>query len=270
MKRFGITSILLFLCFCTYAQADQWELISSFSARNVDKVSIDNRENVFYSDGEGNVYKTDGVGEILSQYSPLYQSKIDQLDAFSTTILFLFSKDLQQVVLLDRHLTPLNTFSLHHKDLGLIEAAGLGNGSILWAFDELGFSLKKYNYKTNEMLQVQPLPLVLTQDRIEVVEIQERQNMVLLKVKGEGIFVFDNQGNFLIQHPIILDQKLSFLNDHLYYTEDGTVCRLNVLSGEKETLQLPEVSFDKVAVSASRMIFYSADSIVVYKHPSFD
>lgn len=250
-----------------YTQSIEWQFVLEKEVRDFDLVSMDNRGNVICSDREGNVYEIDASGTVTNQYSPILQGKLAQLDVFSALTLFLFSSDLQQIVLLDRHLVPFSTFSLSRDVFGIVKAAALGNSNVFWLFDEADNSLKKYDYKRRELLQVQSLGLIIGEGRIEVVDIQERKNLVYMHIKNRGIYVFDNQGNFLNQHPVQLKQKMSVYEDCLYYVKDENVRQLNLNTGEELRYKVPQsATQEKIMVGPGTMVFYSNELIQVFNY----
>lgn len=270
MKRVIWACILSLLTVRGHGQQLEESSQQSVAVEDLDLVSLDNRSNIFYSDTRGNIFKLDASGKMANQYSPPFQGRLNQLDAFGTMVLFLFSADLQQVTLLDSHLAPIQTVWFEEEAIGIVKAAALGNGNIFWLFDEADLSLKKYNYRTAEFLQVQPLAPLLRGDKIQVVEIQERQNLVFINIKDRGLFVFDNQANLIKKHDVLLHQQLTVFNDHVYFIEGDYIHRLNIYSGEEKKLEMPEPSGDGVAVSPQRMVIYSADSLSILPLPTFD
>src|SRR5690606_33421913 len=156
------------------AQRTDWHLLATIPVVGLDQISLDNKGNIFYSDKTGNVVKLDSKGMKVGEYSPVFQSKLDQLEAFHTLNIFLFSADLQQFVLLDVYLSPLATVSLQHEKTGIVRAATMGGDHVVWMIDEAHLSLVKYDYRRNVVLQDQPLSLTLGQVEFGVVDIIER------------------------------------------------------------------------------------------------
>ena len=269
MKRLTCACLLSILAVQVYAQQLGSAPHSKIAAEDVDLVSLDNRGNVFYSDTKGNVFKLNDSGEIVNQYSPLSQGRLHQFDASFTMLLFLFSADLQQVVLLDSHLAPLHYISFQDEGIGIVRAAALGNNHTLWLFDEADLSLKKYDYRRREVLQVQPLGSLLGGDQIQIIDIQERQNLVFINIKERGLFVFDNQANLIKKHQVHLRENLAVLNDHVYFMADGHIHQLNIYSEERRMLPLLDVLGDKVAISPQRMVVYSTCSLFFLPAPIF-
>lgn len=269
MKGLTLACLLSFLAVQVYAQQLGPVSHSNIAAEDVDLVSLDNRGNVFYSDTKGNVFKLNDSGEVVNQYSPLSQGRLHQFDASFTMLLFLFSADLQQVVLVDSHLAPLHYISFQDEGIGTVRAAALGNNHVLWLFDEADLSIKKYDYRRREVLQVQPLVPLLGGDQIQIIDIQERQNLVFINIKDRGLFVFDNQANLIKKHHILLHQQLTVLDDHIYFVANGHIHQLNIYSQEERMLKLPDVHGDKVAIGPQRMVVYSTDSLFFLPAPIF-
>ena len=248
------------------AQSTNWHLLATIPVVGLDQISLDNKGNVFYSDKSGNVVKLDSKCIKAGEYSPVVQSKLDQLEAFYTLNIFLFSADLQQFVLLDVYLNPLATVSLQHEKTGIVKAATMGSGHVVWMVDEEDFSLVKYDYRRNVVLQDQPLALILGQVEFGVVDIIERQNMVFLHIGNEGVFLFDRQGNFIKKLNVRFSHKPSLSGDFIYFIRDGLVQRINIYSEKVENLPLPDGNFDKVLADSEKIIFYSPTEIAIYKH----
>lgn len=270
MKRVIWACLLSLLAVPGHGQHLAGSQLSSIAVENLDLVSLDNRANIFYSDTKGNVFKIDDSGKVVNQYSPLFQGRLHQLDASFTMLLFLFSADLQQVIVLDSHLAPLHHISFQDESVGIVRAAALGNNNVFWLFDEADLSLKKYDYRRGEILQVQPLSPLLGGDKIQVIDIKETQNLVFITVKDRGLFIFDNQANLIKKFDILLHHQLTVMNDHIYFVEGVYMHRLNIYSGEKTLLKLPTISGDRVAVSPQRMVIYSPDSLSILPTPTFE
>lgn len=259
--------LVCFLCLISLLGHGQQLLTLPFKTIKVeglDRLSVDNRDNIFYSDIQGNVFKLDLSGEIINQYSPTLQGRLSQLDAFSTMILFLFSVDLQQVTLLDSHLSPLQQISVQDEAVGFAKAAALGNNHVFWLFDEGDWSLKKYDYRRSETLQSQPLLPLVGNHAIEVTEILEKGNMVLVHLKDHGLWLFDNQANLIKKYAISFDHPIAVYDDQVYFLKDEHLRRLDLFSGVESSVGIPEVPGHGVAVSSQYFLIYSDDTLYLF------
>lgn len=268
MNRVGLVLFLTgWLLFEAMGQELQWTHVITVEVEGLDQTSLDNRGNLFFSDKGGNVFKLTGKGELENSYSPSFQGKLHQLEAFWPSYIFLFSSDLQKITLLDVFLSPIARFSIHHDQIGRIGTATLGSRQVVWILDEIGWSLIQYDYLKNEILQKQPLHHLLGREDSEVKELLERQNLVFMNVKEQGVLIFDNQGSFIKKLAIDLEQELNINKDHLYYIEAGNIHQVNFITGETRVLNCPERFHDNILVGANKVIFYTDSSITIYDSP---
>src|SRR5690554_4160205 len=145
MNRAGLVLFLIGLLLSeTPGQELHWHHIATAEVAGLDQISLDNRGSLFYSDQAGNVFKLTGKGELENTYSPFFQSKLNQLEAFWPSYIFLFSPDLQQITLLDVFLSPITIFSIRNDHIDRIGTATLGSKQVVWIFDEIGRSLIQY------------------------------------------------------------------------------------------------------------------------------
>lgn len=271
MIRIEILLGLLIIClFEGKAQNLEWKRSVSIEVEGLDQISLDNRENIFYADKGGNVVKLNKLGIVTNQYSPPLQSKLSQLEAYWTVNIFMFSADLQQFILLDVFLNPISTFSIQNENINIVKAATLGTNTILWLFDEVDLSLIQYDFKRNIVLQDQPLSLVLGVEKMEVLEILERHNLIFMNIKNQGVFIFDNHGNFLKKLEHHFTQKLNLFNESIFYIQEGLIHQVQIYSGKKNIYRSPDFSYNKIVVSENKVIFYSSTFIHIYAQPGFE
>lgn len=270
MRVFVLSAVMVLLLPGAKAQDHEWQLLFSVHIEQLDQISLDNRENVFYADDRGNVVKINAHGERTSRYANLFQTQLSQLEALWTVNIFLFSSDLQQYTLLDRFLNPLISQDLPQEGLGIIKGATLGNNNVLWLYDEVNLSLVQYDYQRNLILQNQSLSLMVDRGKIGFRALQERQNKVFMHFEDQGIFIFDNQGNFLKKINRSIKYRMSIYEDDIYFMENGFIHRLNIYSEEEERVRSPDPSYQNIGVTANRMVFYSSGRIDVYKRLIFE
>ena len=251
----------------TWAQEIHWELIGEVPVKGLEQISFDNRGQIFYSNSSGNLYQLSPDGKQINHYSPSRQASITQLEASWTVNIFTFSKDLQRYEIFDRFLNPILTRDMDRLGIGLAKAATLGNNNSLWVFDESNISLNRIDYKRQQLLQNQPLNLVLNGQDWNVLDIKEHRNMLYLRVQDE-VLIFDNQGNYLRRLPVPGTSGLSIYGGHTYFIQENQLIELQLDSGLKKSFQLPKRGDDKqVLVHQNRLILYDQASISIYLNP---
>ena len=236
---------------------------------NLDLISLDTRDQIFASTTSGDVYLYDQKGKQLNLFSPPRQGRLDQVEASWTVNIFTFSADLQEFRILDRFLNPLAENSFLLNDITLPKAATLGNNNVIWVWDESDLSLKSLDYLRNIILQTQPLALLLDSENLSVTEIREFKNRLFVNVPQSGIFIFDNQGNFLQKVNLQLDQRLCFYKENLLWIEEG---RLKMHSLKSQAIFdlgiLPSTAIESVQIGMEIMVFQEGDLVTIYPLPA--
>lgn len=242
--------------------------ISEISIDNLDLVALDTRDQIFASTASGDVLLFDRSGKQLNLFSPPRQARIHQLEASWTVNIFTFSADLQEYRVMDRFLNPIAENSFLLNNITLPKAATLGNNNIIWVWDESDLSLKSLDYLRNIILQSQPLNLILDSDDLRVTEIREFKNRLFMNVPESGIYIFDNQGNFLQKVAIKIEQRLCFYKEHLFWIEGPSLKMYSLATkGIFDLGKLPESEIESIQIGQEIMTFRSKDKIKVYPIP---
>jgi len=266
MKSMLLLVTSLFFQIKGYSQENIWPQHATILFEKIDQVSLDNQGFIFVANIEGNISQFDKDANFQNNFSPSRQGRLTQLEASWTVSIFTFSTDLQEYRILDRFLNPITENKIQQEQIYLVKAATLGNNNIIWVFDESDFSLKQLDYRRNLVVQQQPLNLVLENSALEILEIKEYQNMVFLNIKNEGVFIFDNQANFIRSLPVRLEQKLSFWTNNLIFISGDEIVLLNFQSGIQENIILPEnIQTKNILVNQNRVILFGANQITLYK-----
>lgn len=263
--------VLLFISFTSLAQQEKLgNPISEITIEGLDLVSLDTRDQIFASSTSGDIYQFSEKGKQLNLFSPARQGRLQQLEASWTVNIFSFSEDLQEYRILDRFLKQLTENSFLQTDINLAKAATLGNNNIVWVWDESDLSLKILDYRRNLVIQSQPLNLILNLGQVEVLEIREFKNRLFMNVEGEGIFIFDNQGNFIEKISLITKQRMCFYKEHLLWVENTQLNAISISENQVSTLidELPS-TFEFLQIGQEKLVFKSKGKLTLYPIPSW-
>jgi hypothetical protein len=265
--------IILFVLVCSGIRAQnlvEWaDPLAKFQVQNLDLISLDTRDQIFVTTTTGDILLFDQAGKQINLYSPPRQGRLQQIEASWTVNIFSFSADLQEYRILDRFLNPLSENSFMLNDIVLPKAATLGNNTIVWVWDESDLSLKSLDYLRNNVLQTQPLNLILDSENLSVSEIREFKNRLFMNFPQSGIFIFDNQGNYLQKVNLRIDQRLCFYRENLFWIESGNLKRVSI--GSKDIVDmgpLPSTGIISVQVGQEIIVLASRDQIEVYALPA--
>ncbi|MGY6522325.1 MAG: hypothetical protein ACXIUD_11380 [Mongoliitalea sp.] len=266
--------ILIFICCLllalplhpSHAQEVEWEPVSAIHVPRMDLVSLDNQGFIFVVDLEGNLYQYQAdKAEWINNFSPPRQARVSTLEAFWTVNIFTFSVDLQEYRILDRFINPIAENRIPSHLISLAKVATLGNNNIIWVLDETDLSLKQFDYRRNRIIQHQPLNLILGESALFVTDMREYGNLLFVNIEDEGIFIFDNQGNYIRKHDMIIDQKLSFWKNNLVFTEGDYLILMDFQTGQRSTYLLPkEVKNMSVMMGPRHLVCYGNNQLRIY------
>jgi hypothetical protein len=262
--------LLVFLPFLTKAQEKiSWAKPKAILPFNQsDLISLDARDQIFVSNQTGDILLFDQKGNQLNLFSPPRQGKLQQLEASWTVNIFSFSTDLQEYRILDRFLNPLSENSLLQTEISLAKAATLGNNNIIWMWDESDLSLKSLNYLQQQIIQSQPLNLILDSPSLNVREIREVKNRLYLNIPDSGIFIFDNQGNFIQKLTILVDQKLAFYKERIYWLEEDLLKSISLRTLEvSEHGEVPLTKAKSIQIGQEILVFQTSSELQIFDLP---
>lgn len=242
--------------------------LAEISIANLDLVSLDTRDQIFASTASGDIYLFHKSGKQINLFSPPRQARIQQLEASWTVNIFTFSSDLQEYRVMDRFLNPIAENSLLLDNIILPKAATLGNNNVIWVWDESDLSLKSVDYLRKQILQSQPLNLILASDDLRVTEIREFKNRLFMNFPESGIYIFDNQGNYLKKVNIEIEQRMCFYKENLFWVEGKNLKRYSLTDQAFFDLgELPSGNFQSVQIGQEIITFVDKDRILVYALP---
>ncbi|MEN2281537.1 hypothetical protein AAGF08_05310 [Algoriphagus sp. SE2] len=269
-KILAIISMLLPIITIGQTQDNIGVPISEISIENLDLISFDNKDQIFASNTSGDIYQYTTVGKQLNLFSPMRQGRLQQLEAAWTVNIFSFSADLQQYRILDRFMNQLSEQGFSPTEINLAKAATLGNNNMIWVWDESDLSLKTLDYLRNIVTQAQPLNLILNSENLEVLEIREFKNRLFMNVANEGVFIFDNQGNFISKIKIVTDQRMCFYKEHLLWIQNNQVMAFSISTKAILTIaQIPPRDYRYMQVGQETLALIEKDKINIYPLPNW-
>ncbi|EMS32974.1 hypothetical protein C943_00251 [Mariniradius saccharolyticus AK6] len=261
--------LLLFLALGSgkaFSQESEWGDFVAVEFPRLDKISLDNQDFLFVADPEGNLYQYNLSGQRINNFSPPRQGRLTQLEAFWTVNIFTFSTDLQEYRILDRFINPISENKIPAENIALAKAATLGNNNIIWILDETDLSIKQFDFRTRRILQQQPLNLVLENTSLDVLDIREHQNLLFLNIAGQGIYIFDNQGNFIKRLQVFPNGRLSFWKGYLFLVEKDSIRLVDFQSGAEEQFRLSlGAEVTGILVNRKAVILYNKRGFRIYQ-----
>lgn len=255
-----------------HSEKKDWTLLKSFKTEPIQTVSIDPYFNFYIADDRGNVFKYDSMGNQLLRYSPQKKANVSLLDAWRSVTIFVFYKTIQEYTILDRFLTTSNAnFSFrqerenNEKKIGFARLATLASDNSLWVFDDIDFSLKKYDPRINQVIVHSSLDLILDPSYYDLSHMREYQNLLFISDKNSGILVFDNLGNYKTKIPVEGVNYFNFLENKLYFISGNQMIIFDIYTSTQKSIPLPVgKKYNYVLLADNKTYLFTADGIEIY------
>ncbi len=219
-KIYGFNTFSILICalstlFFTKSFAQESSKNKRIEILNAKSISLDNGGNVFVSNKDGEIFKFDAYGKKLETYSPQKKANISLLEAWNSIKIFVFFKELQEYVMLERFLTTKSNLNFENTDIGFARLATMGSDYNLWLFDDSDFSLKKFDIQFSKTIFKAPLDLIFGNKDYDLTFIREYQNYLYVNDKNSGVLVFDLYGNYKKNIAIKNVEQFSFYENKL-------------------------------------------------------
>ena len=247
--------------------SEDWRKIKTQKVTSrVTAVSIDRYGMFYFADEDGSIYKYDTLGIMQITYSPSRKADVTLLEAWRNVNIFVFYRNLQEFVLLDRFLSPTPNTRIESLEVGFARLATFSYDNNIWLIDETDFSLKKYSISRNKTELVTNLDLLLDAALYDMNFMREYQNLVFVNDKNSGVLIFDNMGNYKTKIPAKGLSYVGFYNDEIYFQEADSIKFINIYNYSERKESLPESNnLQYLLYSKSYLYLFKESSIEIYK-----
>jgi hypothetical protein len=232
----------LFICFvlitCTLVGQDtsQWQMIQVLPIQSK-SMQADRMGNFYVVTPNNQLFKYNAKFERIATLNYVFSGSIDAVDVSNPLEIYLFYKELNQVIVLDNNLAYRGKLNL--TDWGITQAACIGrsydNG--IWIFDLGDFQLKKFD-KTGSLIQSSGNFRQFSQSsQLVPIACIDDGNRLFLIDEISGIYIFDVFGSFIKKHQIEGIKFVQIEKDCLYFLKDNSVFELKAGAQRKRILE---------------------------------
>ncbi|MBY0426398.1 MAG: hypothetical protein K2Q22_12225, partial [Cytophagales bacterium] len=211
--------------------------------------------------------KFDEEGKFQVLYSPTKVANIALLEAWNTIKIFLFYREYQEYVMLERFLSTKPTFEIDRNSIGFARMATMASDYNLWIFDEVDFTLKKYDEQYYKVLFSTPLDLILKPKEYDIRFMREYQNQLFICDFNSGILVFDLFGNYKKRLPFNGLSYFSFYNDFITFISGNEIVLFDLYGLSETRLPLPTGKIYSQALVTGKYIYlFSKEGMDIYTY----
>lgn len=249
----------------TREAAAAWVPVRTIALPQPGPASLDRRGNLYVTDAQNNLRQYGPDGQPLNTFSPPLPGHTAQVEAWNTAKVLVFYDDRQQVVLLDRFLTPIAEVRWQDYLDGQIRAATLAPDDRYWLLNESDLTLRQFDTSQKRFSITTPLDLLIGRSRPDFRFLREYQNNLYLVDRNSGIYVFDNLGNYRKKLPLPGLSYVGFRGDELYYPGPDGLHFWHLYNQTDRLLPLPTAGAQQVLVGEQYAYVLTSAEVQVYK-----
>ncbi|WP_324676010.1 hypothetical protein [Hymenobacter sp. GOD-10R] len=220
-------------------ETNGWKLVRTIKLAKPGAASLDRRGNFYVADEQDNIHQYGPDGQALNTYSPPQPGHTAQIEAWNSAKILVFYDDRQEILLLDRFMTPITSVQLLDFVDGSIRVATLAPDDRLWLFNESDLTLRQFDPTLQRLMLSTPLDLIIGRSKPDFRFLRQYQNNLYLVDRTSGIFVFDNLGNYRKKLPFTGLNSVGFRGDELYYLTNSQVQFFQLYNFTERTMPLP-------------------------------
>ena len=268
-KSLRTNIILIFLVFSSFAVSAQvWEKITTVDLnQNMEQVSIDRQGNLYMVVESGAIEKYNRNGVFQRHFSPNKKSNPSLIEAWQGLRVFVFYKDFQEYLFLDRLMNSSERYTLENEKIaGYSSIATIAADNNLWVLDAQALSLKKIDINNQEIINETFLSLNLSPSDFDFTIMREYQNLLFIGDRKNGVLVFDNIGNYLETLPLKEIEYFSFNGTNLIAHEGANLLLFDIYKKQKREVSLPDSShYSFVLMENTRVFLFSSSRLDIYE-----
>ena len=204
---------------------------SSFSSnpvyyKTIPKAPLDlfiNTSNDIFLLEKGMLERFDAAGIFLQNYGSIYINERTQIISANGFKTILFSPDYGKIIQLDNRLKEIDIIDAFTLGTYIITCVGISyDNNFLWLWDAATQRLVKLNKDHNPVFTSNTLSLLVGKN-INPIQITEIGILLYVVDNKNGIFVFDNQGNYIKNIPIEETRNVKIMEGKIYYFKQNFI-----------------------------------------------
>ena len=201
--------------------------------------SLSPADDIYLALADGTIIKYAANLDSLLAYSPQRTGRVTLLEAWHGFKVFAFYNDFQAYTIFDRFLSRPVQYLLGETGGYYADMCTLGQDQQLWIYEETGLRLLKINPAYREAEIEIPLEFILDPKAHRISYLKEYQNLLFLVDRQQGIYVFDNMGNYLRQINVPGAGNCQFRQGNLYMIAGGLLHIIELYGTKHKTVPLP-------------------------------
>jgi hypothetical protein len=210
---------------------------------------------------KGMLERYNGDGVFIQNYGSIYineNTEIISINGFKT---ILFSPDYGKIIQLDNRLRELDIIDAFNLENYIITCIGTSyDNNFLWIWDAATQRIIKIDKDKKPVFISNTISLWVGK-KINPKQILESGILLYLVDIKEGIFIFDNQGNYIKNIPIPEMRNVKIIDGTIYYIKEESIYSYNTMTfSETRYTKTPELA--NIQIGKTIVIGINAENMV--------
>jgi hypothetical protein len=235
----------LLIAYCFFLISYSLQAATPVYFKTISKTSSDlfiNTTNDIFLLKKGMLERYNSDGTFFQNYGSIYineHTDIISVNGFKT---ILFSPDFGKIIQLDNRLRELDIIDAYNLGTYIITCVGTSyDNNYLWLFDSGSQRLIKLDKDHSPIFTSNTLSMLIGK-KINPRQIIESGILLYLVDHKNGIYIFDNQGNYIKNIPIENARNVKVIDNKIYYTKDSSIYSYdNLTFSETRYTQTPDL-----------------------------
>jgi len=190
LKAKLITGLLLLSAISAFSQ--EWVKMDSITVSyKISSYAIDQEGKIYLGSTDGDIFRYDQEGNEDKVFSGINYSAVTTIEPWNRLKLFLFYRENQTIVYLDRFVATATPYQLHQLNIGFGSLATIGVDNSFWVLEARQNELRKYS-NNKALLFSTPVNSINLE---HASHIRAYQNLLILLDANKGFYFFDQFGN---------------------------------------------------------------------------
>ena len=257
------SSKLLWTIVCVLSTFTSYSKIPEFVTIIKEKslaVFINTNDEVFLIQ-KGIIKKYNNLGVLQQTYGNKFiddETKMININGFRC---ILFSPSYGKIIQLDNRLNEIDVINVFDfTNLNVTCVGSSYNNEYFWLWDAATQKLEKLDKNKKIVFESNSISALLGKS-INPKYIQEQGILLYISDEETGIYIFDNQGNFIKTIPILGVKAVKVIDDKIYYVKDNCFYSYDKLSFQ-ETKYTESPNLSNQQIGTARICGINADGFV--------
>jgi hypothetical protein len=225
---------------------------------NIKEAKVDQLGNIYLLKEYNNIVKYNPDLIFQYEYADNTLGEVTTIDVSDPLKILIYKKDYGLLIILDNTLAELNRINLYELDYQSVSAVGTALDRNIWIYDDINYQLLKINDQGRTLINSISLVDQGLQN-IQPSHIQEKSGKLILQDYQNGIFLFDNLGQYIQTFPFSTYKPLQFDGQNIIYFNKNKIVVYDTKFFNEKTIALEpkeESTELKNAILKNNKIYY--------------